>query len=54
MSDFEIVEKIISSSEKIVSYVKDLDYDSVNLKVVWETISDDLPQLIEELKKCVG
>ena len=108
MSDLEIVEKIISSSEKIVSYVKDLDYDSfskneitveacafnlgqigefanrlteefqnthlnipwksiygmrnriihdydgVNLKVVWETISDDLPQLIEELKKCIG
>ena len=54
MSNLEIVEKIISSSEKIVSYVKDLDYDSVNLKVVWETISDDLPQLIEELKKCKG
>ena len=28
MSDLEIVEKIISLSEKIVSYVKDLDYDS--------------------------
>ena len=108
MNDVEIVTKIISLSEKIVSYVQNLnydsfskneitveacafnlgqigelahrltdefqntylnipwksiygmrnriihDYDGVNLKVVWETISDDLPQLIEELKKCVG
>ena len=43
MSDFEIVRNRIIH-----------DYDGVNLKVVWETISDDLPQLIEELKKCVG
>ena len=28
MSDLEIVEKIISLSEKIVSYVQNLDYDS--------------------------
>ena len=108
MSDIDIVEKIISLSEKIVSYTQNLDYvtfsknaitveacafnlsqigelahrltsefqntyknipwksiyvmrnkiihdyDGVNLKVVWETISDDLPQLIEELKKCIG
>lgn len=28
MNDLEIVEKIISLSEKIISYVKELDYDS--------------------------
>ena len=108
MSDIDIVEKIISLSEKIVSYTQNLDYntfskneitveacafnlsqigelahrltaefqntylnipwksiygmrnriihdyDGVNLKVIWETISEDLPQLIEELNKCIG
>lgn len=28
------------------------DYDGVNLKVVWETITQDLPPLKEMLKQC--
>lgn len=27
------------------------DYDGINLKVVWETITEDLPALGEQLKK---
>ena len=27
------------------------DYDGINLKVVWETITEDLPSLAEELAK---
>ena len=29
------------------------DYDGVNLKVVWETITEDLPALAEQLRKIV-
>lgn len=29
------------------------DYDGINLKVVWETITEDLPDLLEQLKKIV-
>ena len=107
MSDAEIIEKMISLSKKILSYIQNLDYDEfskkemiveacafnlgqlgelshklsaefknnylnipwksiygmrnkiihdyegVNLKVVWETVSEDLPQLIEQLEKCI-
>ena len=107
MSDIDVVEKMIALSQKIVSYVKDLDYESfsknemiveacafnlgqigelshkltdgfqsayidipwkaiygmrnkiihdydgVNLNVVWETVSQDLPQLIEQLKQSI-
>lgn len=106
MSDAEIIEKMISLSKKILSYIQNLDYyefskkemiveacafnlgqlgelshklsgefqddylnipwksiygmrnkiihdyEGVNLKVVWETVSEDLPQLIEQLEKC--
>ena len=27
------------------------DYDGINLKVVWETITEDLPVLVEQLKQ---
>ena len=27
------------------------DYDGINLKVVWETITEDLPMLAEQLKQ---
>ncbi len=27
------------------------DYDGINLNVVWETITEDLPVLVEQLKK---
>ena len=27
------------------------DYDGINLSLVWETISEDLPELVEQLKK---
>lgn len=108
MSDAEIIEKMISLSKKILSYIKNLEYDEfskkemiveacafnlgqlgelshklsaefknnylnipwksiygmrnkiihdyegVNLKVVWETVSEDLPQLIEQLEKCIN
>ena len=108
MSDAEIIEKMISLSKKILSYIQNLDYDEfskkemiveacafnlgqlgelshklssefqndylnipwksiygmrnkiihdyegVNLKVVWETVSEDLPQLIEQLEKCIN
>ena len=107
MSDAEIIEKMISLSMKILSYIQNLEYDEfskkemiveacafnlgqlgelshklsaefknnylnipwksiygmrnkiihdyegVNLKVVWETVSEDLPQLIEQLEKCI-
>lgn len=26
------------------------DYEGVNLRLIWEIISDDLPQLLEKLK----
>ena len=29
-------------------------YDTVDLKVLWDTISDDLPPLIAELKRILG
>lgn len=108
MSDAEIIEKMISLSKKILSYIQNLEYDEfskkemiveacafnlgqlgelshklsaefknnylnipwksiygmrnkiihdyegVNLKVVWETVSEDLPQLIEQLEKCIN
>ena len=104
MSDIDVIEKMISLSEKILSYVNNTDYeafvknemlveacafnlsqlgelshkltedfqneylnipwkaiygmrnkiihdyDGVNLKVVWETISEDLPELTQLLK----
>ena len=104
MSDIDVIEKMISLSEKILSYVKESDYekfktnemlveacafnlsqlgelshkltedfqneylnipwkaiygmrnkiihdyDGVNLKVVWETITEDLPELTKLLK----
>ncbi|MBQ4497155.1 MAG: DUF86 domain-containing protein [Spirochaetaceae bacterium] len=107
MSDAKIIEKMISLSKKILSYIQNLEYDEfskkemiveacafnlgqlgelshklsaefknnylnipwksiygmrnkiihdyegVNLKVVWETVSEDLPQLIEQLEKCI-
>ena len=30
------------------------DYDGVNLNVVWETVSQDLPELIKQLKQCIN
>ncbi len=108
MSDAEIIEKMISLSTKILSYIQNLEYDEfskkemiveacafnlgqlgelshklsaefknnylnipwksiygmrnkiihdyegVNLKVVWETVSEDLPQLIKQLEKCIN
>lgn len=108
MSDAEIIEKMISLSKKILSYIQNLEYDEfskkemiveacafnlgqlgelshklsaefknnylnipwksiygmrnkiihdyegANLKVVWETVSEDLPQLIEQLEKCIN
>ncbi len=108
MRDVDIVEKIINLSEKIISYINGMDYESfsknemvveacafnlsqigelahkltdefqnsfinipwkaiygmrnkiihdydgVNLNVVWETISQDLPELITQLKQCIN
>ena len=30
------------------------DYDGVNLKVIWETISEDLPSLSEQLRQIIA
>lgn len=51
MDNKSAVEKMISHIKKIQDFIKKLDYDGINLKVVWETITEDLPSLAEELAK---
>ena len=39
--------------KKFIERAKNHNYDGVNLKVVWETITEDLPALAEQLRKIV-
>ena len=51
MDNLATISKMILHIEKIQEYIH--DYDGINLKVVWETITEDLPVLATQLKKII-
>ena len=54
MDDKIIVSKMISLIDKIENYISGMDYDGINVKVVWETVTQDLPRLREQLKAIIN
>lgn len=46
-----IVQKLLGYTNKILGYCQDLNYEGVNLKLIWEIISDDLEPLRKALEE---